>query len=270
MKQVLQVPEPAQRPRDAHKGSCGTLSILAGSKGMLGAAILAARGALRSGVGLVRCGLPAELMNPMAIAVPSATSFDREAPRVDLFARASAVLCGPGLATDRVAQELLQRVLDHCKLPLALDADALNLIAPLEGELPLAGEFVITPHPGEAGRLLGSSAKEVQADRLASVQQLAERSGGIAVLKGAATLVCDGERYYQNETGNPGLASGGTGDVLAGLLGSLLAQGMPAFDAACLAVQVHGRAGDLVAERSSEAGLIAEDLPQAIAEVLGK
>lgn len=275
MKQVLQVPEPAQRPRDAHKGTFGTVTILAGSQGMLGAAILAARTALRSGAGLVRCGLPAELMSPMAVAVPCATSFDREQPRVDLFSRATAVLCGPGIGTDRPAQQLVQRVLDlyaklrPIELPLVLDADALNLLAPLTAPLSIRSPFVLTPHPGEAGRLLGSNSHAVQADRLAAVQELARRSGGVAILKGADSLVCDGERYYRNESGNSGLATGGSGDVLAGLLASFLAQGMPVFDAACLATSVHGRAADLVADCISQAGLIAEDLPMAIAEVLG-
>jgi NAD(P)H-hydrate epimerase len=130
--------------------------------------------------------------------------------------------------------------------------------------------IVLTPHPGEAARLLATETTAIQEDRSAAALELARRSGHIAVLKGAGTLVTDGERLYENRTGNPGMATGGTGDVLAGLIGALLAQGMQPFDAACLAVHVHGKAGDLAAERISPVGLCAEDLPLLIAEVLGR
>ncbi|MCA8958609.1 MAG: NAD(P)H-hydrate dehydratase, partial [Planctomycetes bacterium] len=141
-----------------------------------------------------------------------------------------------------------------------------NAVAPLPRALP--GTLVLTPHPGEAGRLLGSDSAAVQQDRRGAAAELARRSGQVVVLKGHRTLVCDGARVFENRTGNDGLATAGAGDVLAGLLGALLAQGVEPFDAACLAVHLHGRAGDLVAERLSRAGLTAEDLPLAIAEVM--
>jgi NAD(P)H-hydrate epimerase len=160
-------------------------------------------------------------------------------------------------------------VLAAASAPVLLDADALNVLAPLRAPLrgPKAG-IVLTPHPGEAARLLGVDARTVQRDRPAALAQLCERSGAVVVLKGAGTLVGDGRRCYTNRTGNPGLATGGSGDVLAGLLAALLAQGMEPFAAACVAVHVHGKAGDLVASRLSQRGLIASDLPLAIAEVL--
>lgn len=268
--QVDDVPELPRRAHHAHKGSFGTLLVLAGHPGMLGAAILAARGALRGGAGMVRCGLPAELMASMAVAVPGATSFDRKTLSRELFAVVDAVVCGPGLGTDPAAGEVLEMVRAHCRRPLVLDADALNLLAPLAEPLSLHAPLVITPHPGEAGRLLGCSSAEVQADRPAAVARLASLSGGVAVLKGAGTLVGDAEGCYANASGNPGMATAGSGDVLSGLIGALLAQGMTCFDAACLAVSVHGRAGDRIAAKYSQAGLCAEDLPLAIAEVLGE
>ncbi len=259
-----------RRPDDAHKGTFGTVLVLAGQPGMLGAAILTARGALRGGAGLVRCGLPAELMAPMAVAVPGATSFDRNAQGQHFFEGVTSVVCGPGLGTDASAKQILGVVREHCTVPLVLDADALNLLAPLSSPLSLRSPLVITPHPGEAGRLLGCSAARVQSDRPAAVARLATLCAGVTVLKGAASLVSDGQQCYQNHSGNPGMATAGSGDVLAGLMAALLAQGMPCFDAACLAVSVHGRAGDLLATRYSQAGLCAEDLPLAIAEVLGE
>jgi NAD(P)H-hydrate epimerase len=263
------VPELPRRPRDGHKGTFGTVLVVAGSHGMLGAAILAARGALRGGAGLVRCALPAELMAPFTVAVPSATTLDRGALDQSTFAQVQAIVCGPGLSTSREARRLVDAVL-LADVPALLDADALNVLAPLATAGGTLRRAILTPHPGEAGRLLGTDSAHVQRDRAGAARVLAARSGGVVVLKGARTLVTDGERLYENATGNPGMATGGSGDVLAGLIGALCAQGMAPFDAACLGVHVHGRAGDLVAERLSEPGLCAEDLPLAIAEVLGR
>ncbi len=271
VRQVTGIPGVPRRKRSAHKGSFGTVLIVAGSHGMLGAAILAARGALRGGAGLVRCALPADLMAPLTVAVPSATTLDRDRhPLGDDLAAAAAVVCGPGLSTSADALRHVRAVCDACRVPVVLDADALTLNAPLRAPLALGERGVLTPHPGEAARLLDTTVAEVQADRNASAIAVAERSGGICVLKGAGTVVTDGQRLWRNKTGNPGMATGGSGDVLAGLIGALIAQGMQPFQAACLGVKTHGLAGDLVAERLSEPGLIAEDLPLAIAEVLAQ
>lgn len=263
------VPPVPARPRDAHKGSCGTLLVIAGSPGMLGAAILAARAALRGGVGLVRVALPRELMNALTIAVPPAITIDRDAtPLATLCSGASAILAGPGLgATERTRALVSALLAARGSTPLVLDADALNVLAPWAAGRTLANA-VLTPHPGEAARLLASTAAGVQATREECALALASRSGAVVVLKGASTVVAEGERVFVNTSGNAGLATAGSGDVLAGLLGALLAQGMTPFDAARLAVHVHGKAGDRVAARLSEAGLCADDLPLAIAEEL--
>ena len=261
---------PALPPRDphAHKGTYGTVVVVAGSATMLGAAILTSRGALRGGAGLVRACLPAALQPAFMSAVPSATCVAREAPCAEWLDEASAVVVGPGLSTAPATLEAVHALLREATVPMVLDADALNVLAPLQTSLATRAALVLTPHPGEAGRLLGRSASFVNADREIAALELAQRSGHVAVLKGAATAVCDGRRMFVNHTGNPGLATGGSGDVLAGLLGALLAQKMNPFAAACLAVHAHGAAGDLVARRLSQTGLIAEDLPLAIAEVL--
>ena len=277
-----QIPRLPTRDPHSHKGTCGTVLLAAGSTGMLGAAILAARGALRGGAGLVRAWVPEVQRNPLTIAVPCATTLSRGEGGpggggmggVDVRAALSgcdAVVVGPGLGND--AAGLVPELLHAADMPVVLDADGLNAVAPLTVVLPGAAEGlprILTPHPGEAARLLGCGSGDVQGGRQDAAVALAERSGGIAVLKGHGTLVTDGERLFTNGTGNPGMATGGSGDVLAGLIGALLAQGMDPFEAAVFGVHVHGLAGDLVAERIGEVGLTAEDLPLAIAEVLAR
>ena len=258
-----------RRPRDAHKGTFGTVLVVAGSDGMLGAAVLCATAALRGGAGLVRVALPRALMPLLPLAVPCATTVDRAGAALLAAVRsASAIVIGPGLGALAATRSLVRRVVRASIVPVVIDADALNVLAPLRAPLRSRAPLIVTPHPGEAARLLDTDAAAVQRDRRKALRELCARSGAIVVLKGAHTLVGDGRRTFVNRTGNPGMATGGTGDVLAGLLGALLAQGMQPFDAARLAVHVHGAAGDRVARRCGEAGLIASDLPLAIAEEL--
>ncbi len=268
MKRVTRIPARPDRPLDAHKGAFGTLTLLAGSDGMLGASILAARGALRGGVGLCRACLPRGLMAPFTVAVPSATTLARTPALRGFFASTDAIVVGPGLGTGQEARKQVRQVIRGSTVGIVLDADGLNLCAPLRRPMTAAAPVVLTPHPGEAARLLNTDSASVQKDREAAVSDLVGRSGQTVVLKGARTLVADGIHIYENQTGNPGMSTGGSGDVLAGLMGALLAQGMDPFDAAVLAVHLHGKAGDLVADRLSQSGLIAEDLPLAIAEVM--
>lgn len=265
------VPSLPPRPRDAHKGTFGTTLVVAGSEFMLGAAILCARAALRGGSGLVRVALSKKLCAPFLAAVPCATAVDRSSKAAMALAlrEASSVVVGPGLTDSAATKRLVLDVLAKARCPVVLDADALNVLAPIRRPIPGAQPKVILPHPGEAARLLACAAGDVQHDRRSAAAQLCARTGAVAVLKGASTLVCEGARMFTNDTGNPGMATGGSGDVLAGLTGALLAQGMEPFEAACLAVHAHGVAGDLVAKRLSQQGLTAEDLPLAIAEVLG-
>lgn len=262
--------EPLPRLRgDAHKGDLGTVLVVAGSGFMLGAAVLCATAALRGGAGLARVALPGALAPLLPLAVPCATTSPRTPAALrEALAAADAVVCGPGLGASAATRSLVRLVLRHAAGPVVLDADALNVLSPLRAPLRARGPVVLTPHPGEAGRLLGSSAEVVQQDRAAALEALCARSGAVVVLKGAGTLVGDGERCYRNRTGNPGLATGGSGDVLAGLLGALLAQGLSPFAAACRAVHAHGRAADRLVRRLSMRGLIAADLPAAIAEEL--
>ncbi len=263
------VPRLPVRARDAHKGTFGTVLVVAGSHDMLGAAILCATAALRGGAGLVRVAVPAALQPFVALAVPPATTVARRgAPFAAAMRGAQAIVVGPGLGAGAATRVLVRTLLAASRAPLVLDADALNAIAPLRRPLAASAPLVLTPHPGEAARLLGTTSAVVQTDRPAALRALCERSGAVVVLKGARTLVGEGRAVFTNRTGNPGMATGGTGDVLAGLLGALLAQRLEPFAAARLAVRVHGAAGDRLVRTLGEAGLVASDLPLAIAQEL--
>jgi NAD(P)H-hydrate epimerase len=266
------------RSTDAHKGSYGHLLVVAGSVGRTGAAVLACLGALRVGTGLVTCAIPAsqqpvvaaQLPEPMTEPLPetaartlSAKAIERV---VELLSRMDAVALGPGVGLDPETQAAVQVLVRDGERPMVVDADALTALAGRPGlcrEAP--APRLLTPHPGEAARLLGCSVTEVQKDRLASARRLAAESGAVVALKGAGTVVASPDgRAMLNPTGNPGMATGGTGDVLTGVAGGLLAQGVAPVAALSAAVYLHGLAGDLAAEARGEAGLVAGDVADAI------
>ncbi|NQX88776.1 MAG: NAD(P)H-hydrate dehydratase [Halioglobus sp.] len=247
------------RPASAHKGLYGTVLVVGGDYGMAGAASLAAEAALRCGAGLVRVATRAEHVAPLVArnpeAMPSGVASDADfAP---LLAAADVLVVGPGLGSSPWSVQLLQRSLDSGK-PVVLDADALNRLAAGECNVG-AGIRVFTPHPGEAARLLGCSTAAVQADRFAAAAELQQRWGGVVVLKGSGTLIVDATDTLLSHYGNPGMASGGMGDVLSGVLGALLAHSMTPLDAAALAVCLHGAAADIAAN-DGQRGLLASDL----------
>jgi NAD(P)H-hydrate epimerase len=263
----------APRARDAHKGNFGHVLVIAGSRGKTGAALLAAEGAARAGAGLTTLAVAASLQpileahvrEAMTAALPdtgdgAAALADGAAVEALLGGRA-AVACGPGLGLHEATRALVAHVVQRCTAPLVLDADALNAVAGTALLRARAGPTVVTPHPGEMARLLGMDVAGVQADRLEAARRFARSEQVVVVLKGARTIVVspDGGAAI-SPTGNPGMASGGTGDVLAGLVAGLLAQGLAPFEAAALGVFAHGAAGDAVAARRGEVGLLASDL----------
>jgi hydroxyethylthiazole kinase-like uncharacterized protein yjeF len=253
---------PCREP-DAHKGSGGHLLVLGGAPGMTGALALTARGALRSGTGLVTAGLrdpwgwtekPAEVMT---VAWPKAMA--------QLTDYASVVI-GPGLSTVSDSTDLLWRLLAGCQAPLVIDADGLNLLATrTEWWSGLRQTVVLTPHPGEMARLTGLTVREIQADRLTVARHYAESWGAVVVLKGARTIIGlpDGVTYI-NLTGNSGMATAGMGDVLAGMIGGLLAQGLTPAQAAVGGTYLHGLAGDLAVQAKGPIGIVAGDLVEQI------
>jgi NAD(P)H-hydrate epimerase len=272
-----------RRARDAHKGSFGHLLVVAGSRGKSGAAILAGTGALRSGAGLVTIATPApalvrvaagraELMTEPLAASPAGT-LARRALRgaLELATARDAVVLGPGIGLHPGTVAFVSAFARRCPRPLAIDADGLNALARSAGRAGVRGlrgrraGTVLTPHPGEAARLLGVTTREVQAERLESARRLAASSGAVVVLKGFRTIVAapDG-RAAVNPTGNPGLATAGSGDVLAGVIGALLARGCAAFAAAAAGAYVHGLAADRRAVERGLEGLLAGDVAAAL------
>lgn len=274
-----------RRKRSSHKGTYGHLIVMGGAEGYSGAITLAALAAVRSGAGLVTVVVPEQLAPVVAGKVPEAMVHG--APETEIgsldpacwetlkkrLGEFSAILAGPGMTRHFATGRLVKMILHDSNIPVVLDADALNVFA---GEAAMLAKrkcpLVITPHPGEMARLLGITTLEVQTNRLAVVKKAALLTRSTAVLKGAGTLVAEKAKININMTGNPGMAAGGMGDVLAGLLGGLLAQGMKPFDAARAAVFLHGRAGDLAAAKSTEQTLIARDLiaclPRAFRDVV--
>ncbi len=247
-----------RRPRDAHKGRFGHVLVIGGDDGMGGAARLAAEAALRAGAGLVSVATREAHVAPILAARPELMCRGVDGPDEleALLARATIVAVGPGLGRSAWGQALLAAALES-ELPCVLDADALNLLS----EVPRrSSRWILTPHPGEAGRLLGSDAAAVEADRPTAVRELRTRYGGVVVLKGAGTLVCGaGAPLWLCDRGNPGMASGGMGDVLTGLIAGLAAQIGDLERAACAGVLVHALAADDAALRG-ERGLAAGDL----------
>jgi NAD(P)H-hydrate epimerase len=254
----------APRRRCAHKGDFGHLLVIGGNRGMAGAATLAAEAAARCGAGLVSVavhpGSEAAILARRPELMVHAVEHGHELEA--LLARATALVIGPGLGSGAWAQRLLQRAL-QARLPCVLDADALNLLAAGEVQPGVArAAWVLTPHPGEAGRLLGCTAAEVNRDRFAALAQLVRRFDAAVILKGAGSLVSApaAPRSGVCPYGNPGMASGGMGDVLSGIAGALLAQRLDTWAAARLAVCLHARAADLAAAADGESGLLATDL----------
>jgi hydroxyethylthiazole kinase-like uncharacterized protein yjeF len=259
-----------QRLVDCNKGDFGAVAVIGGAPGMVGAALLAARAALLCGTGRVFAGLLDERIG-----------FDPATPELMLtrpadlppLGWAACLVAGPGLGQSGAARVALQAILD-VKHPILLDADALNLIAidPALRERVRArvASTVLTPHPGEAGRLLGLSSREVQSDRLGSVQRLCETFRAVAVLKGAGSLVKAPEsEVWRNTSGNPGMAAPGMGDVLSGIIAALIAQGMAAEAASVAGVWLHGAAADLAVEEGiGPRGLSASDLAPRVRRLL--
>ncbi len=245
------------RPPDAHKGDFGHVLLVGGNAGMAGSVRLAAQAAARVGSGLVSVATVPQHAAQISASCPEVMVHGvRNRRELDaLVRRATVVAIGPGLGQDSWAGELFARVLE-LDLPTVVDADALNLLAldPAHKE-----SWVLTPHPGEAARLSKTGTGEIQQDRLERVQALQKQYGGVCVLKGCGTLVAGGDRVSVCTDGNPGMASGGMGDVLTGIIAGLLAQGLESYDAARFGVQLHAQSADMAA-RHGQRGLLASDL----------
>lgn len=279
MRMIDTLPSAPVRPADAHKGTFGRVLVIGGSRGMSGAPSLAGLGALRGGAGLVYVAVPSEILpivaaiEPSYLTIPLATDEEHGCLSSDglnglrtACEGKDAIALGPGLGTSRGVAEIVKTLFAELLQPMVVDADALNVLAASGGggrPAPnAAGSRILTPHPGEFARLIGSDIGTVQSQRAKLAAEFAAAHGVILLLKGTGTIITDGDRVAINRTGNPGMATGGSGDVLTGLIAALLAQGMPAFEAAQFGAHLHGLAGDLAAAELSQPGLIASDLPR--------
>lgn len=262
------------RDAEAHKGNFGHLLIVAGSPGKTGAAALAAEASVRSGTGLTTVGAPASLNPILEVKLTEAMTLplpDRKSGYLaaeawgeikEQLGKYNAMALGPGLSTESTTAELVFKLLKEVEIPMVIDADALNILADDPEKIRSArSRPVLTPHPGEAARLLGTSPRRVQEDRISAARQIAATTGAVTLLKGARSVIADPEGHLAiNPTGNPGMASGGTGDVLTGVIGALLAQGLQPFEAASAGAWIHGRAGDIGREQIGCVSLMAGDL----------
>ena len=265
---------PDRRP-NAHKGDFGRILLLCGSRGYTGAAALAARGALRSGAGLVYLGVPesiyaieaVKLDEPVVFPLPEEEGKLSEGAIPEVLERLSnmdAVLIGPGLGQSAGIYSVVKAVLERYCGPVVLDADGINVMAAhkdiLRGR---TAPTIVTPHPGEFARLGGKSGSRVDA-----AVDMARALGVIVVLKGQGTVITDGEKVYVNPTGNPGMAVGGSGDVLAGIVASFLGQGIAPLDAAACAAWVHGAAGDICAREIGQYGMLPGEMVEVLPRLL--
>ena len=272
------------KPRhgNTHKGSFGHVFVLAGSVGKTGAAAMTSMGAMRVGAGLVTLGIPKSLNQVMArkltevMTLPLAESasgvcgYEAFDEIMKFIRDKEVVVLGPGLATSEPVKKLVSRLVRESRIPLVIDADGINCLAGNVNVLKYAkAPIVITPHPGEMARLIGLTTKDVQADRLGIASRFAKENKVIVVLKGARTVIAEPSgKIFINPTGNPGMATAGTGDVLSGMIGGFIAQGYSPLDAATIAVYMHGLAGDEVAKKKGQVGIIATDLLNILPKVM--
>ena len=280
MQIMNKIPKLEPRAIDAHKGDFGKVCIIGGSVGMSGAAAIAGQAALRAGAGLVRVAVPKSVLPTVASIEPCFTTIalpEDDRGRIsskaignilDAAGDNDAVAFGPGVGTSGELRSVLEALLEQEQLRLVIDADGLNNLAGLRSwPASLKARTILTPHPGEMKRLWSSQFREeLPSDRQRQAAMLAEQTRSVVVLKGAGTVVTDGEKVYVNKTGNPGMATAGSGDVLTGVITALLGQGLSDFDAAVLGVHIHGLAGDIAAERTGQVSLIATDIAQALGE----
>jgi NAD(P)H-hydrate epimerase len=270
---VAELPKLLPRAHAGHKGTYGKVLVVAGSRGMSGGAVLCAHAALRSGAGVVQLACPAEVQSIVAAAYPGYTTIglrqhadgtfgDGVVEELVEVARGADVLAvGPGMGRESGTVAFVRRLLDETKeTPVVLDADGLFAVSPFSDEVRRQAPFVLTPHPAEFARLTGSAGPKTDVERAEQSVAFARTFGCVLLLKGSGTLVTDGSRLYRNATGNPGMGTGGSGDVLAGVIAALMGQGMSAFDAAVLGAWAHGRAGDRGAMTLGQTALTATDL----------
>ncbi len=280
MQLIESIPKLRPRAVDAHKGDFGKVCIIAGSTGMSGAAALAGRAALRAGAGLARVATPKSVLPIVASIEPSFTTIALPEdnlgrisakainPILEAVSENDVVAFGPGVGISGALRSVLEALLEQDQLRLVIDADGLNNLAGIKDwPIKLKARLILTPHPGEMKRLWSDLFREpLPSDRQQQAVQLAQQTKTVVALKGAGTVVTDGQKVYINKTGNPGMATAGSGDVLTGVITALAGQGLSDFDAAVLGVYIHGLAGDIAAENLGQVSLMTTDIIQALGD----
>ena len=274
--QTIELPAFPKRKHNSHKGTFGTALLLCGSYGMLGAAILSARACLRSGVGIVKCVIAKSIYNaftcsvPEAVCIPSRQTLNGTLQSniniKKITEKVSAILIGCGLGNNRHTRKLVKKIVLHSKVPLVIDADGINALSTNINILKKTNApIILTPHPAEMTRLTGLTITEIEADRVKIATEFSKKFNCYLVLKGANTIVAspNGQIFF-NMCGNSGLATGGSGDVLAGIIVSLLAQGLPVLDAVKSAVYIHSHTADKVCAKKGERALLPSDIIEAL------
>ncbi|MBI4231873.1 NAD(P)H-hydrate dehydratase [Candidatus Peregrinibacteria bacterium] len=265
------LPKIPKRKRDTNKGDYGKVLVVAGSVGMAGAAYLAASGAHRAGAGLVYLATPKSIYNVLAkklfctvihpMPQTPRGALSNPIPILELTKKCGSAAIGPGISHNPKTAKVVRTLISKLLLPFVLDADGLNCISNNPSILRRAkAPIVITPHPGELSRLIKTSVNKIQRNRQAIAIKTAKLYNVIVLLKGHNAIVTDGKNVYVNKTGNPGMATGGSGDILTGIIATFLAQGFSPFDSACLGAHIHGLAGDLACKKFGETSLIATDI----------
>ncbi len=284
MQTINDIPKLRPRKADAHKGDFGKVCIIAGSVGMSGAAALAGRAALRAGAGLVRVVVPKSVLPIVASIEPSFTTIalsEDSAGRIcakaintilDVVGDNDVLAFGPGVGISGALRSIIELLIEQEGIRLIIDADGLNNLSGIKNWPDiLKANLILTPHPGEIKKLwAGLFREQLPSDRKEQAGRLAEKTKTVVVLKGAGTVVTDGQKIYVNRTGNPGMATAGSGDVLTGAITALAGQGLNNFDAAVLGVYIHGLAGDIAVEKIGQVSLIATDIIDAMPEAFLK
>ncbi len=280
MQLIESIPKLRPKAVDAHKGDFGKVCIIAGSTGMSGAAALAGRSALRAGAGLVRVATPKSVLPIVASIEPSFTTIALPEdnlgrisakainPILEAVSENDVAAFGPGVGISGALRSVLEALLEQDQLRLIIDADGLNNLAGIKDwPVKLKANLILTPHPGEMKRLWSALFRgQLPSDRQQQAAQLAQQTKTVVALKGAGTVVTDGQKVYINKTGNPGMATAGSGDVLTGVITALAGQGLSDFDAAVLGVYIHGLAGDIAAEKIGQVSLMTTDIIQALSD----
>lgn len=266
---------PPKRERDAHKGTFGTVLVISGSSSMRGAAVFAVLGALKSGTGVVRLASVEKCIDTVSVLAPEATFIELESDDngfmrysgktkeilYDAVKKADSVVIGSGMGVTDDTMEIVRFVVQNAETPVIIDADGINCIAKdIEILMDKKSEVIITPHPGEMARLLKCNSGMINENRIMVAEKYAEQYGITVVLKGAGTIISDCRRTSANHTGNAGMSKGGSGDILSGIIGSAVAQGIPPYDAACAGVYMHGLAGDAAAEKFGQEAMLPRNI----------